>query len=42
MHAAQIAVITMYITFGPPKMESLPTPMSRSKKRLVLMKNKFA
>ena len=27
MHAAQIAVITVYITFGPPKMELLPTPM---------------
>ena len=24
---AQIAAITVYITFGPPKMELLPTPM---------------
>ena len=27
MHAAQIAAIAVYITFGPPKMELLPTPM---------------
>ena len=26
MHAAQIAAIAEYITFGPPKMELLPTP----------------
>ena len=25
--AAQIATIAVYITFGPPKMELLPTPM---------------
>jgi len=28
MHAAQIAAIAMYITFSPPKMELLPTPMT--------------
>ena len=27
IHAAQIATIAVYITFGPPKMELLPTPM---------------
>ena len=27
MSAAQIAAIAVYITFGPPKMELLPTPM---------------
>ena len=27
IHAAQITAITVYITFGPPKMELLPTPM---------------
>ena len=27
IHAAQIAAITVYIMFGPPKMELLPTPM---------------
>ena len=27
MHAAQIAAIAVYITFGPLKMELLPTPM---------------
>ena len=27
IHAAQIAAITVYITFAPPKMELLPTPM---------------
>ena len=28
MHAAQITAIVVYITFGPPKMELLPEPMS--------------
>ena len=28
IHVVQIAAITVYITFGPPKMELLPTPMS--------------
>ena len=27
IHAAQIAATAVYITFGPPKMELLPTPM---------------
>ena len=27
IHAVQIAAIAEYITFGPPKMELLPTPM---------------
>ena len=27
IHAAQIAMIAVYITFDPPKMELLPTPM---------------
>ena len=27
IHAAQIAVIAVYITFSPPKIELLPTPM---------------
>ena len=28
MHAAQIAAIAVYITFGPPKMELLPMPVT--------------
>ena len=30
MHAAQIAAIAVYIMFGPPKMELLPTPMNEA------------
>ena len=31
IHAVEIAVITVYITFDPPKMELLPTPMQHIK-----------